>query len=538
MDAGSVYVIGQGRSATEVTAEAAGAKGCQLLRMESMRLPVPAAFILGTAFSRRYFESGRRLPHDFPEQIRIHLRILEELTGKSFGSSRRPLLVSVRSGAPVSMPGMMDTVLNIGLGTETALGLKRLTGNPHLVWDAYRRLVQAFAEVVHGVPGTEFESLAAQHLERVGTDTLQELDSAALQSLAMENLECYDRLVGQPFPQDPVRQLCDAVEAVIRSWQSPRAREYRRLHRLDDALGTAVTVQAMVFGNAGSTSGSGVGFSRNPATGEPGLYLDFAFNAQGDDVVSGRRPISEELQLATVLPSAYSELGRAADALEREFRDLQDFEFTIEEGRLHFLQTRAAQRTPLAALRVAVDMVKEGLISPATALQRLELYDLDTLLHKRVRPDSPAAIGHAVTAGTGVAAGHLVLSGDRAREFAAAGEPAILVRPDLPAEDAAGIAASAGVLTIRGARTSHAAVVARQMGKVCLVGCRDLVIEPERSCVTLGGRTIREGEWISLDGDAGQVFAGQVAIETERPDDLLRKVERWRTEQGSAVEGT
>jgi len=538
MDADSVYVIGQGLSTTGVTPEAAGAKGYQLLRMESMRLPVPPGFILGTAFSRRYFESGQHLPENLPEQMRAHLRILETLTGRVFGSSRRPLLVSVRSGAPVSMPGMMDTVLNIGLCTETALGLKRLTGNPHLVWDAYRRLVQAFAEVVHSRPGTEFESLAAQRLERAGTDTLQELDSAALQSLAMENLECYERLVGQPFPQDPVRQLCDAAEAVIRSWQSPRAREYRRLHRLDDALGTAVTVQAMVFGNSGGTSGSGVGFSRNPATGEPGLYLDFVFNAQGEDVVSGRRRISEELQLAAVLPSAYSELGRAADALEREFRDLQDFEFTIEEGRLYFLQTRAAQRTPLAALRVAVDMVNEGLISPATALQRLEVYDLDTLLHKRVRPDGQAAIGHAVTAGTGVAVGRLVLSGDRARELAAAGEPAILVRPDLSAEDAAGIAAGAGVLTIRGARTSHAAVVARQMGKVCLVGCRDLVIEPERSCVTLGGQTIREGEWISLDGDAGQVFVGQVAIETERPDDLLREVERWRAEQGSAVEGT
>ncbi len=527
MQALSVYVIGQGLPAPEATPEIVGAKGYQLLRMENMHLSVPPALVLDTSFSRRYFDSGRQLPGDFPEQMRTQLRFLEALTGRSFGSGRRPLLVSVRSGAPFSMPGMMDTVLNVGLGTETALGLRRLTGNPHLVWDGYRRLVQGFAEIVDGVPGTEFESLLDNALEKAGAETVQELDSAALQSLAKLNLQCYERLTGRPFPQDPLQQLCRAIEAVIRSWQSPRAREYRRLHRLDDAIGTAITIQAMVFGNRGGTSGSGVGFSRNPATGEPGLYVDFAFNAQGEDVVSGRRRVTGELQLPSVLPSVYSELVRAADTLEREFRDVQDFEFTVEEGRLYFLQTRPAKRTPVAALRIAVDMVNEGLISPATGLQRLEGYNLETVLRTRLRREGHSPIGEAITAGTGVVVGRVALSSEAARELVAAGEPAILVRSDLSTQDAAGITAASGILTRHGARTSHAAVVARQMGKVCLVGCRNLAIDPEHGRITLGGRVVRERDWLSLDGDTGQIFSGRIEIDTERPDDLLQEVTRW-----------
>lgn len=534
MNALNVYVIGKGTTTPEATAELVGSKAYHLMRMERLRLPVPPAFVLSTAFSHLYFKAGGRMAPDFPERLRGHMRTLESQTGKTFGGRRKPLLVSVRSGAPVSMPGMMETILNIGLTHESVLGLKRMTGNPRLAWDAYRRLVQEFAEVVYSVSSEAFDSTLASYMDKAGIDSAQELDTAALRELTGHNLDCFSRLTGKPFPQDPQEQLRLAVEAVFRSWESPRARAYRHANGIDDAMGTAVTVQAMVFGNAGGTSGAGVGFTRDPASGEPGLYLDFAFNAQGEDVVSGRRTVTLGLSLPKVLPETYAELVRVAGLLEREFRDLQDFEFTVEEGCLYLLQTRAGKRTPWAALRIAVDMVREGLIDPETALERLADYDLNALQRTRLRTHGESALARATSASLGVAAGRVALTSTRARELAESGEPAILVRADIATEDVVGMASAVGILAAHGARTSHAAVVARHMGKVCLVGCQGLVIEPGRSLIKLGGRVIHEGGWLSLDGDTGQVFSGRLDVEVERPEELLQIVRGWR-EQGQCT---
>jgi len=505
-----------------------GSKAYGLLRLVQLGLPVPPAFVLGTSMCREYFESGGRLPDFTRELLTCGLSRLEEATGRGYGSMHRPLLVSVRSGAAISMPGMLQTLLNIGLCEHNLRGLLRASGNPRLVRDCYRRLVRDFAEVVHGVDAAQFDALVARHCVEQGLANAGELDSAALSRIAEESLEITLALSGQPFPQDPMQQLLGAVEAVIRSWNDEKARHYRRANGIDDAMGTAVTVQAMVFGNSGGSSGAGVGFTRDPATGESPAYIDFLFNAQGEDVVSGRHAGHETVRLSQRLPLVAAELERVRAVLEGEFRDMQDFEFTVETGRLCLLQTRSGKRTPWAALRIAVDMVEENLITPGEALNRLDGIPLETLERVRLAGSmSSSPLATATAASIGVASGAIAFDPKRVAELADGGNPVILVRPDMSTSDVAGIAAAEGVLTAAGSRTSHAAVVARQLGKVCLVNCAALRMLADGSC-TIGDTRLREGDALTLDGDTGLIYAGRLPVVRERPDADLVKVAAWR----------
>jgi pyruvate, orthophosphate dikinase len=537
-DTARTAVMGSSES-NAARAATMGSKASGLLRLAQLGLPVPPAFVLGTALCREYFARGGHLPHGTRELLVEGLSRLEEATGHGFGSARQPLLVSVRSGAPVSMPGMLQTILNVGLCEHTIPGLLRFSGNPRLVRDCYRRLVRDFTEVVHGADVLQFDSLVERHCTQQSLATSSELDSAALGQIAEESLELALALTGQPFPQDPMEQLLGAVEAVFRSWNDERARHYRRINGIDDAMGTAVTVQAMVFGNGGGTSGAGVGFTRDPATGENQPYLDFLFNAQGEDVVSGRHAGQDSALLSQRLPRLATELGRVRAALEGEFRDMQDFEFTVERGRLYLLQTRSGKRTPWSALRIAVDMVNERLITPAEALTRLDGVALERLERMHLADGAGAQpLATAIPASIGVVSGTIVFDSARAAELAARGESVILVRPDISTADVAGIAAASGVLTGAGSRTSHAAVVARQLGKVCLVNCQALHVRPQGSICTIGIVRLLEGEAITIDADNGRVYAGRLPLVRERPQAELDQVAGWRETASRALSGS
>jgi pyruvate,orthophosphate dikinase len=413
-------------------------------------------------------------------------------------------------------------------------GLLRLTGNPRLVWDSYRRLIQSFAEVVQGCSPAPFDEMLRLQLRRADAASVRELDFHALKEAAKAALGIYESQTGSPFPQRPAEQLAAAVEAVFASWNSDRAREYRRLKQIDDNSGTAVTVQRMVYGNAGGTSGSGVGFTRDPSTGAPAPYLDFLFNAQGEDVVSGRQQAQDAAALTALLPDAAEELVRVAQVLEREFRDVQEFEFTLQDGRLYLLQTRTAKRTAWATLRSTVDLVDEGLIDPSIALQRLAGIELDRL--EQLRVDTMAApLAQGVPAGIGVASGAIALDAAAARRLKAGGAQVLLVRDHPSTEDIAGIAIADGLLTASGGRTSHAAVVARQLDKVCVVGCEALSIDASRRRCRLGDLELAEGDAISLDGGSGAVYAGNVPVVREAPQALLQRVAAWRAAAAGAA---
>jgi pyruvate,orthophosphate dikinase len=523
-----VYLIGCGGDVAvrgQASAQTMGFKAWNLLRMAQLSLPVPPAFVIGTRYCA---ESVARTCSSSPELWRAGLRALERSTGRDLGDARRPLFLSVRSGAPVSMPGMMDTLLNIGLCDATVGGLMRQTGNPRLVWDAYRRLVATYGEVVAGLPATRFDEAATALF---GGRDERELDFADLRSLTQRFLEVFSQGAGQPFPQDPAEQLGGAIAAVFASWQSAKAREYRRLNRIDDAIGTAVTVQSMVFGNAGGQSGAGVGFTRDPASGEPALWVDFLFNAQGEDVVSGRRSANGHDELATVLPEVWHELTEAAQQLEHDFGDMQDFEFTVQDGRLFMLQTRSGKRTPQAAARIALDLLDEGLIGPQLALERTVGLDRESLAQPCVVAAGGTVLtplGRAATASSGVAVGEVALDEARAVARHEAGVSVVLVRRDAETRDIAALESATGLLTQRGARTSHAAVVARQLGKVCLVGCAELQIDETARTLQVGATTLHEGDLISLDGNEGVFYAGAAQVEMKYPEDLLARLDALR----------
>lgn len=513
-----------------------GGKGFGLARMARLGLPVPPAFVLSTALCREYLTQGR-LPERTQAVVNRGVATLEEATGRQFGKERRPLLVSVRSGAPVSMPGMMATLLNVGLCEANLQGLLRATGNPRLVQDCYRRLIRDFTEVVHDVAPDRFDAIAAQHCAREAVSSVRELDSVTLEQIASESLDLALAAVGKPFPQDPMQQLLQAVEAVFRSWNSEKARHYRRINRIDESLGTAVTVQAMVFGNSGARSGSGVGFTRDPATGASELYLDFLFNAQGEDVVAGRHTVNDTARMLQQLPQVAAELARIRVMLEQELKDMQDFELTVEDGRLYLLQTRAGKRTPWAAVQIATDMVREGRITREEALAHLEGLDLDRIERTRLADASAVPLASAVPASIGVATGALVLDPARAAEWAARGRQVILVRADIGTEDIEGIAAAQGVLTAAGGRTSHAAVVARQLGKVCLVGCTALHIDADAASCRIGAEALAEGAELTLDANAGKVYAGRLSVVRERPEKVLAEIAGWRATRITPVAG-
>ena len=524
-----VFEIGLPGARDTGSAADMGFKAFNLARMAHIGLKVPEAFVLGTAICRDFLKhpaKSRTALHDLLVEM---LRRLETASRRSFGGPRKPLLVSVRSGAPVSMPGMMDTLLNVGLCDATLHGLIRLTGNPRLAWDSYRRLVQQFAEVVHGADAAPFRAALDAAIREAGVDNARELDFRQLAQLTREFLALFHEATGQPFPQDPLEQAEAAIAAVFASWSSERAVEYRRLNDLPDSLGTAVTVQRMVFGNAGGTSGAGVAFTRDPAGGDNRLYADFLFNSQGEDVVSGRFTANDAARLQTVLPDVWARLEAVRGLLEAEFRDAQEFEFTVQDGELFLLQTRSGKRTPWAALRIAVDQVNEGLIAPDEALARLDGIDLDKLERKRLAPgEEQALLGHAEPAGIGLAGGAIALDAATAQRFAAEGRRALLVREDTLTADIAGLAACEGLLTVRGSRTAHAAVVARQLGKPCLVGCGQLAIDIAARSIALGGQTLHEGDSLWIDAEAGLVFAREPAVAIEKPLADLAAVEDWR----------
>jgi pyruvate,orthophosphate dikinase len=523
-----VYLIGCGAKATnalEPTVQNMGVKAWNLLRMAKMSLPVPPAFVLGTHYC---IDSDARKLATSADLWKTALHELEYATGLALGDARRPLMLSVRSGAPVSMPGMMETLLNVGLCDATVGGLLRQTGNPRLVWDAYRRLVATYGEVVAGLPVQLFDDATTA---LVGARDERDLDFADLRELTRHFLEVYGRAARRPFPQEPVRQLAGAIDAVFASWQSSKALEYRRVNGIADTIGTAVTVQSMVFGNAGGESGAGVGFTRDPATGEPALWVDFLFNAQGEDVVAGRRNAHGHDEFAAVLPGVWEELLEAARQLEHAFLDMQDFEFSVNEGRLFMLQTRAGKRTPRAAARIALDMLDEKLLGVDAALERTAGLDREALAQTRVVAPSGAALSplaRAATASSGVAIGEIALDEARAVSRHRAGVPIVLVRRDAETSDIAALESASGLLTQRGARTSHAAVVARQLGKVCLVGCAELQIDGAARTIKVGDTTLREGDFVTLDGNDGAVYAGTVQTAVDYPEELLARLQALR----------
>jgi pyruvate,orthophosphate dikinase len=529
-----LFLIGPDGSRKPLASESAGAKAAELWRMARLGLRVPPAFVLSTRLcgpvNRQEDEAVRTLERCLGDGIAY----LEQATGRRFGDSRRPLLVSARSGAARSMPGMLETVLDVGLNAETVRGLIRLTGNPRLAWDCYRRFVQGFAEVVCGLPATPFEARLADMKRSEAVEHESELDPEALERLTAQYRDVAAELAGRPIPEDPVRQLAAVARAVYRSWDSAKAREYRRLNELDEVAGTAVTVQSMVFGNGGGKSGAGVAFTRNPATGADELFAEFLFDAQGEDVVSGRRRPSDWTAVAKRLPDVADALAHGARRLEREHREMQDIEFTVEDGTLYFLQTRTAKRTPRAALKIAVDLVRQGVIDEAEALRRIsDIAPAAAAVARFTGSAHPVAV--AVPASVGVATGRVAFDSARAKVLADQGGPVILVRRETSTEDVLGFGVAAGILTAIGGRTAHAAVVARQLAKVCLVGCADLVIEADGRRATIGGHPVAEGDWLSLDGESGDVYLGRLEIVREGPVAELATIEAWKAKVAAPI---
>lgn len=515
-----VYVIGNTTTVeSAITPAILGFKAYNLARMAALGLNVPPAFVVGTGFCAH---PGNVTPSIW----RGALDQLEHAADLKLGDARRPLLLSVRSGAPVSMPGMMETLLNIGLTEATLPGFVRLTGHPRLAWDAYRRLIAGFGEVVAGIDAKHFEA----DLDAVrGDEDERSLDFAALREVARRHLQTFARQAGRPFPQDAGQQLAEAIGAVFRSWSSDKAVTYRNLHGLSHDMGTAVTVQRMVFGNAGGLSGAGVGFTRNPSTGAPSPWVDFLFNAQGEDVVSGRRTARGHDELAAVAPSLWDELVQAAHTLERHFGDMQDFEFTIEGGVLFMLQTRNGKRTPRATAQIALDMLDQGLIDAETARKRTSGLDADSLSLSTISAEDGKAlspIATAASAATGVVSGEIAFDEDVARRRKQHGAKIILVRRDAETRDIAALDLADAFLTQHGARTSHAAVVARQLGKVCLVGCEAMTVDEATKFLIIGGVSYPEGAMLTLDGNTGNIYAGAATVTRDVPEGLLARLMR------------
>jgi pyruvate, orthophosphate dikinase len=516
-----------GNGASELyPADMVGGKAANLARMAALGLPVPPAFVLPISLCAATVSGDSTALAHIVEGLAEGIAFLESATGRRFGDRRRPLLVSVRSGAARSMPGMLETVLDVGCTAAAVNGLVRMTGHPGFAHDCRRRFLESYGSVVLGIEHAAFTDERDELIAAEGVGSERHLDSEAMERLA----KAYEEVIeneGHAPGEDPMEHLEAAARAVFKSWTSERACTYRRLQHLEDLQGTAVTVQAMVFGNGGATSGAGVAFSRDPSTGANKPLIDVLFESQGEDVVSGGHNPETEEALAASLPNVAAELRDALARLEREFADIQDVEFTVENGRLWVLQTRAAKRTPLAALRLAIDFVREGRIAPAEALQRLDGIDLGTLTRKRlVTPGK--LLGHGVCASAGIAVGRAAFDPDSAARIAANGDPVILTRPDTTTTDVGGFAVATGIVTAIGGRTAHAALVARQLGKPCIVGCTGLSIDVNGRRATLAGATINEGDWLSIDGEAGAVYAGRGDVEAERPEAELAEVERWR----------
>ena len=490
-----------------------GGKGANLAEMTGLGLPIPQGFTVTTEACTDYYAQGKKISAEIEEQIFTALKELEKKQGKNFGDVNDPLLVSVRSGARASMPGMMDTILNLGLNDEAVEGFAKKTGNPRFAYDSYRRFIQMFSDVVMEMSKTFFESILDEIKEQKGIKYDFELSADDLKEIIARYKAIYKEKMGEEFPQEPKVQLMEAVKAVFRSWDNPRAIVYRRMNDIPGDWGTAVNVQAMVFGNMGDTSGTGVAFTRNPSTGAKGIFGEYLINAQGEDVVAGIRTPQTIDRLEQDMPECYKEFMAIANKLEDHYRDMQDMEFTIQEGKLYFLQTRSGKRTAQAALQIACDLVDEGMITPEEAVSRIDAKSLDQLLHPTFDADSlkkAETIGAALPASPGAAAGKVYFTAEDAKNAGARGERVILVRLETSPEDIEGMHAAEGVLTVRGGMTSHAAVVARGMGTACVSGCGDIKINEDAKYFELGGKTIKEGDYISLDGSTGKIYAEDI----------------------------
>ena len=498
-----------------------GGKGANLAEMTNLGVPVPPGFTIACDVCMRYL-ADRTIPPALRDEVERNLERLEQVTGKSFGDPRNALLVSVRSGAPVSMPGMMETILNLGLNDRTVAGLAQQSGSARFAYDSYRRFIQMYGDVVLGVSSHQFEHLLKAKRMTAGVQSDSELGEDVLRNLVEEYKALVRTSTGADFPMDPRTQLWGAIEAVWRSWTLKKAVDYRRVNGIPEDLGTAVNVVAMVFGNLGDDSGTGVAFTRNPSTGERRFYGEFLVNAQGEDVVAGIRTPLRIDEMAVKLPEAYAELLETQDRLERHYCDMQDLEFTVERGKLFLLQTRTGKRTAAASVRIATEMVAEGLIKRQDAVKRVPAGQLDQLLHPIIDPSARATpLCEGLPASPGAASGRAVFDADSAEQRAASGEAVILVRDETTPEDFHGLVAARAVLTARGGMTSHAAVVARGMGKCAVVGCKEIEVDPEHRSFAVNGTTVREGDWLTLDGATGKVFLGDLPTV---PSEVIRVI--------------
>ncbi len=528
MDKKNVYLFTEGNSGMR---ELLGGKGANLAEMTNIGLPVPPGFTVSTEACREYFRREQVIWDDLHQEVVAALQKLEDATGKKFGDKHNPLLVSVRSGSVFSMPGMMDTVLNLGLNDETVNGLAEASGNRRFAYDCYRRFIQMFSDVVLNVEHFYFERALEEKKKTLGVKDDTQLDELAMQDVIEEYLKIVVKHTKKPFPQDPVEQLILSIQAVFDSWNNQRAIVYRQIHKLPDHLGTAVNVQIMVFGNLGEGSGTGVAFTRNPSDGTKELYGEFLMNAQGEDVVAGTRTPLPISAMKDYLPDAYQQFSELCTLLENHYRDIQDIEFTVERGKLYLLQTRNGKRTAAAAVKIAVNMVEEGVLTRDEALLRINPEQLDQLLHPRIDPSAVKdVIAKGLPASPGAASGIIVFYADDAESLAAEGKRVILVRPETTPDDIHGIVAAQGVLTTRGGMTSHAAVVARGMGKPCVSGCEDLSIDIVAKTMIVDGRTFKEGETVSIDGTTGEVIAGTVALIDPELSGEFNRILSWADE--------
>lgn len=528
-----VYLFNEGNAEMK---NLLGGKGANLAEMTNLGLPIPQGFTVTTEACTDYYNFGKKITDEIKDQIFEALAKLEEEQGKKFGDESNPLLVSVRSGARVSMPGMMDTILNLGLNDVSVEGFAKKTGNARFAYDSYRRFIQMYSDVVMEVNKSFFEKIIDELKHEKGIKFDSELTTEDLQELVKRFKKVYsDHMNGEEFPQDVNEQLMGAVKAVFRSWDNPRANVYRRMNDIPSDWGTAVNIQTMVFGNMGDTSGTGVAFTRNPSTGEKGIYGEYLINAQGEDVVAGVRTPQPIAKLAEDLPECYKEFIEIAQRLENHYRDMQDMEFTIQEGKLYFLQTRSGKRTAPAAIKIACDLVDEGMISSEEALLRIDAKSLDQLLHPMFDQDALAqgkVIGEALPASPGAAAGKVYFTAEDAKKAGKGGkgERVILVRLETTPEDIEGMVASQGVLTVRGGMTSHAAVVARGMGTCCVSGCGDIAIDEHAKVFTLHGETFHEGDYISLDGSTGKIYKGDIKTVDASVSGNFGRIMAWADE--------
>ena len=506
--------------------EIVGAKAANISHMAKLGIPVPPAFVLPIQLCADIIKGDSAADLDLKSGLAEGIEFLEEQTGLKFGDGRRPLLVSVRSGAARSMPGMLDTVLDVGCTMAAAHGLIRMTGNPRFAWDCRRRFIESYGEIVLGLDASIFKRVCDEMLRTERANDERDLDSEALERM----VDDFERVLEEDdieIPDSPEKQLRNAARAVYRSWVSERAVTYRRLSGLDALAGTAVTVQAMVFGNRNLSSGAGVAFSRNPSNGDPEPVVEVLIDAQGEDIVAGRQTPDDEKAVENLNSAVARQIRETLSQLERHFADVQDIEFTIDDGKLWLLQTRAAKRTPLAECKFAVDLVHEGLVSKSVALKRLASLNFDQLGASKFDGDD-VAVTRGIGASTGVAVGRVAFDSLNAERISRGGESVILVRPDISTSDISGFSVAAGILTAAGGRTAHAALVARQLGKACVVGCNALAIEPGQPRARLAEAIISEGDWISIDGNSGDVFLGRRPIVIVRPEEELREIESWR----------